>query len=371
METETGAAADPLADPSARPETGAAQSAIPAIEPEEVREPVTFLEKLAADPTKFGFLQSMRQLEAMHPELPRLGTSLRPSDDPVRLGQEPSVVFATSTLASFEPSGFANRPVMEVLFLGLFGPNGPLPLHLTEYARDRLIHEDDPTFKRFADVFHHRLLLLFYRAWATSSPAASYDRPDMNRFEDFIGSLVGIGAGSLKQRDDMPDLAKLYYSGRLSNKTNNAEGLQAILSDFFKLPVQLEQFVGHWLELPDNALCRLGSDPEVGTLGMNVMVGTHFWDCQQAFRIVFGPLDLQDYLRLLPSGDTMTRVSAIVRNYIGDAMLWDLNLVLKKEEVPPLRLGEFGELGWSTWLCDRNEDRDVTDLVLQPSENLG
>ena len=91
----------------------------------------------------------------------------------------------------------------------------------------------------------------------------------------------------------------------------------------------------------------------------------------EAQSIVFGPLDLEDYLRLLPSGDTMKKVTAIVRNYIGDAMMWELNLVLKKEEVPPLRLGEFGELGWSTWLCDRTDDHDAADLVLQPSENLG
>ena len=327
---------------------------------------VELFRSLEADPTRLGFLRTLRELECLYPDKPRFGTAPRPADEPLRLGQEPSVLFATSTLASFTPSDEGGHPRLNSFFLGLFGPNGPLPLHLTEYARDRLIHEDDPTLARFADVFHHRLLMLFYRSWASASPTVNFDRAQGNRFADYIGSFLGVGTNAYTDRDAMPGTAKLYYAGRLANQTHNAEGLQSVLSDFFNLPVQLEQFVGHWLKLPDNAICRLVDDPEVTMLGVNVMVGESFWDCQQAFRIVFGPLGLDDYIRLLPSGDTMQTVTAIVRNYAGDAWIWDLQLVLKKEEVPPLRLGEFGELGWTTWLCDHPGEADADDLVLEP-----
>ena len=327
---------------------------------------VELYDRLAEEPTRFGFLRTLRRLECLHHDKPRFGTALRPADEPVRLGQEPSVLFAPSTLSRFDAAGDSGYPRIQSLFLGLFGPQGPLPLHLTEYARDRLIHEDDATFASFADVFHHRLLMLFYRSWASANPAASFDRPDGNRFADFIGSCLGVGTEHFADRDAMPGIAKLHYAGRLSNQANNAEGLQAILADFFGLPVELEEFVGHWLELPDNAVCRLGEDPEVGTLGMNVLIGERFWDCQQAFRIVFGPLDLDDYISLLPSGDAMRKVTDIVRNYAGDAWIWDLQLVLKGDEVPPLRLGEFGALGWTTWLGDRNPATNADDLVLRP-----
>lgn len=62
---------------------------------------------------------------------------------------------------------------LEQFFFGLGGPNGPLPLHLTEYMRERQRNHADPTSKRFLDVFHHRLLSLFYRAWAEARPPSA------------------------------------------------------------------------------------------------------------------------------------------------------------------------------------------------------
>ena len=78
---------------------------------------------------------------------------------------------------------------------GLFGPNGPLPMHLTEYARERLRHADDPTLGRFLDVFHHRFLALFYRAWAQAQPTVNHDRPPRTGSPSYVGAFVGIGAG--------------------------------------------------------------------------------------------------------------------------------------------------------------------------------
>ena len=92
-------------------------------------------------------------------------------------------------------------PRLTQRFFGLLGPNGPLPLHLTDYARERVLHHGDPTLARFFDVFHHRMLALFYRAWAQAQPTASLDRPYDDRFADFVGSLIGIGSPLLRRRD--------------------------------------------------------------------------------------------------------------------------------------------------------------------------
>ena len=141
-----------------------------------------------------------------------------------------------------------------------------MPLHLTEYARDRIINSGDPTLARFLDVFHHRMLSLVYRAWADAQPTVQFDRPDSDRFAAYIGSLVGIGLPSLEDRDAMPDLAKRYFAGRLVCQARNAEGLQAILSEFFRLPMRLVEFVGRWLPLPDDCRCvlRVGSATTLG-----------------------------------------------------------------------------------------------------------
>ena len=314
----------------------------------------------------FGFFPLIRRLENHYRDKPRIGESVRPADDPIRLGQIPSVVFAPATLRRFERGEDGKPDRLYGFFLGLFGPNGPLPLHLSEFARDRSRNFRDHTFTAFADTFHHRLLSLFYRAWATGEPAVSFDRPDDDRFSSFVASTCGRGMESFRHRDYMPDVGKLYFAGRLALQTRNAEGLMAIISDFFKVPVSIRQFVGEWLELPEHQLCRLGESSLTGALGVNTTVGRRVWSCQYKFRLIFGPVSLKDYKRLLPGGMSLERLVAIVRNYIGDELFWDVNLILKKEEVPAIRLGQTGDLGWTTWLLPRRDDRHANDLYLHP-----
>jgi type VI secretion system protein ImpH len=329
---------------------------------------IDLLSQLAERPWEYGFYQAMRRLEAMHRDRPRLGRSVRPAQDAFRLAQEPSMMFAPATLAAWEPEEEGHPARLLVHFFGLFGPDGPLPLHLTEYARDRRRNFRDPTFQRFADLFHHRALSLLWRAWADSRPTVSFDRPEEDRFATYVGALIGLGTASLHDRDAMPDLTKLHFAGRLSNQTRHAEGLGAILSAFFTMPVHIECFVGAWLVMQDSDHTRLAEQPQTGTLGGTALLGGRVWSRQHKFRVVFGPLTLAEYLRLLPSGTSFRRLIPIVRNYAGDTMMWDVNLILRREEVPPVRLGQQGHLGWTSWLMPRRKQTDAADLFLDASE---
>jgi len=325
---------------------------------------VALVSALQREPFRFDFLHTLRRLECLHRGKPRLGRSGRAADDPVRLGQEPATSFAPATIASVGAASGHRPERILVHFLGLLGPNGPLPLHLTEYARDRLRNAGDPTFARFLDVFNHRMLVLFYRAWAQAQPASSFDRPEDDRFGAYVGAFFGIALPAYRHRDAMPDLAKLHFAGHLSNQTRHPDGLRAILADFLKLPVGIEEFVGGWLPIPTDCHWRLGESPETGTLGVNATVGSRVWDRQCKFRVRIGPIGLRDYERLLPGGQSLSRVVAVVRNYVGDQLGWDLNLILKQAEVPPVRLGAAGRLGWTTWLTSRPLERDGDDLLL-------
>jgi type VI secretion system protein ImpH len=333
---------------------------------------IAALEKvLHEQPYKFGFYQVLRRFECLYPQQAKIGTSLRPVNDVLRLVQEPSLTFAPSTLASFKIGGKgtdkeAQPSQLSVNFFGLFGPNGPLPLHLTEYARDRLRNADDPTFSEFLDIFHHRMLSLFYRSWASAQPTVNFDRPEEDRFSTYTGALFGMGMPSLRNRDEIPDLVKLHFAGRLSSQSRNVEGLVAMIKHFFNIPVVIEQFVGEWIKLPENCYCHLGGSPDTGALGVNMAIGDYAWECQQKFRLVLGPLNFEEYERFLPGRDSGKRLRAMVRNYIGDSMNWDVNLVLQKEKVRPLQLGEDDLLGWNTWLGERVSNDDANDLLLEP-----
>jgi type VI secretion system protein ImpH len=329
-----------------------------------------FFGALAKEPYRYDFFQALRRVEALFPNKPRFGAALRPTDEPVRLAQEASLSFAPATLASFQPpTGPSRYARMEVRFFGLLGPNGPLPLHLTEYARERLMHEGDRTFARFLDVFHHRYISMFYRAWAQAQPTVSLDRPREDRFSSYVGALVGIGAPVMRNRDAVPDHAKLFYSGLLARHIRNSDGLAALLSGFFRIPVRLEQFVGHWLTLPVRDRTRLAGT--AGSLGGGAMLGSRVWDRQHKFRIWIGPLDLAQYESFLPGGSAIAKMVAWVRQYVNFELDWDVRLVLVRTAVPRARLGQYGRLGWTTWLGRRDPRiADVDDLKLNPEDLL-
>jgi type VI secretion system protein ImpH len=330
-----------------------------------------FYRALSAAPYRYDFFQTLRLIEALTPGKPRIGRSLRPTDDAIRLAQEPSLSFAPSTISGFRPADARTAlPRMEVCFLGLLGPNGPLPLHLTEFARERLMHAGDATFSRFLDIFNHRFIALFYRAWAQAQPTASLDRLHEDQFASCVASLVGLGMPGMRDRDALPDFAKLFYAGLLARHVRNADGLAALLSGFFRVPITIEQFVGHWMVLPPRERTRVGA--VAASLRHGAMLGGRVWDRQHKFRIRVGPLTLCEYESFLPGGIALPRMVAWVRHYLGFELEWDLSLVLARTEVPKARLSAYGRLGWTTWLGRRSPRvSDADDLKLAPEHLRG
>jgi type VI secretion system protein ImpH len=316
-------------------------------------------------PHAFGFHALLRLFEAINRHRPRLGRSRRPAEDAIRLGQEPGVTHAPASLAGFEPGEDGRPDRLLVHMVGLFGPDGPLPLHITEMARDRQRNQGDATLRRFIDLFHQRTLSLFHRAWADVRPTVSFDRPEEDRFGEYTGALIGLSTPGLRDRDAMPDLSKLHFAGLFAGQTRHAEGLGAILSAFFVMPVRVESFIGAWLTLPEEDYSRLAGGMRTGTLGSTTLLGGRVWSRQHKFRLVFGPLSLADYERLLPGGRSFHRLVPIVRNWAGDALAWDVNMVLRRAEVPQIRLGQQGKLGWTTWLLPRPSPDDAADLFLE------
>lgn len=322
------------------------------------------ISSLTQRPHEFGLFSFLRQIECLYAERPRLGESQRPSQDPIRIGQEPATTFEPANLTAFQAAKGDHPHRLTIRYPGLLGPNGPLPLHLTEYAQNRLHRHGDATFVRFLDIFHHRMVSLFYRAWANSEPTVSFDRPQADWFADYVGALAGIGLSSLRKRDEIADLSKFYYCGRLSAQTKSAEGLEDILQDYFQMPVRIASFVGEWLTLPDHHRCRLGRDPANGTLGDSALLGSRVWECQYKFRIIAGPLRMDQYESLLPVGKRIRRLIAMVRNYVGDELAWDLKLILKRKDVPAARLSGGSRLGWTTWLGKAPHTVDADDLII-------
>jgi type VI secretion system protein ImpH len=323
--------------------------------------------EMALRPYAFNFFQAVRRLEADHPSWPRVGSSMRLEEDYLRFCQIPSLAFAPSSIEQVQQVDAVVR--MYVNFLGMFGPNGPLPQHLTEFARDRLRNSHDPTFVRFIDIFHHRMLSFFYRAWASNEKSVDFDRTDEARYADYFGSLFGIGTAPLQNRDSVPDWTKIHFSGRLTAQTRNAEGLEAILGNYFRIPTEIREFEAYWMKIPKENQCRLGETPETGSLGINAIAGERKYEVQLKFRIRMGPMDFADLRRLVPTGPSFRRLKDWVLNYVNQEFYWDLQCIVKAAAVPGTALGQGAMLGWTTWLKSEEFTRDPDDPIFDPDSH--
>ena len=332
--------------------------------------------ELGAAPREHDFFAVLRRVESLRPEQPRIGFALRPSQEALRLGQDAELAFAPAALESFDAAA-SPAPRLGVRFLGLLGPQGPMPLHFTEYVRERLRIRGDATLARFLDIFHHRLLTLFYRAWAQAQPTVHHDRPGNDRYAAWLGAAYGSeGAGASARAVDAN--ARHFQAGLLGVRSRHPEGLTKLLRQYFRVPVRVDQHIANWMTIASEDKSRLGfsrSRPERSgnappQLGVSVTSGSKWRDRQYKFRLAIGPLTLAQYEDFLPGRRTWLRLREWVEHYAGLDLLWDVELTLAHDELPEPRLGRAVRLGVTTWIGGAEAGRDRNDLRLRPGTSF-
>lgn len=323
------------------------------------------------EPWRWDYFAVMRRLEALCFPAPRWGHASLPREENVRIGQEASLAFPPASFSRFELASVDGRPRLRQLFFGYLGPNGPLPIHMSDFIRERALNVGDRTWLAFLDSFSHRFSLHFYRAWMQARPAVTLDRPGDDLYRRWTGSLIGIGRATRQQRDEIFDDARLHFSGWLARRVHNAESIEAVLQQYFGVPIRVERWVGHWMSIEPAEQTRLGqpSHPEkavASRLGGGAVLGSRVWDRQHRIRLHIGPLELTQYQSFLPVGNALPVLQRWMQQLLGDELKWDAELILKKEEVPPTRLGATGtqapRLGWLSWLGSRTRTADARDM---------
>ncbi|CAB3650019.1 type VI secretion system baseplate subunit TssG [Trinickia soli] len=321
-----------------------------------MRDALTLAARLSREARQFEAFQLLRLIECANPDKARLGVAARPAQEPVRLGQDPELRFSSAQVTSYAPAD-GSMPERVALDFGLLGPQGPMPLHLTEYVRARSRQHGDRAFERFLDLFHHRMSGVRYRAWAACQPVIGLGRRDDDRFAGYVGSLCGLAQGRVSAGSPIDDDMRLGAAGLLGDRRRHAAGLVALLERACEVPVSIEPFIGQWLPAPDEAGVRLGARGR-GSLGEGYVLGRRIWDRQQKFRIVFGPLDAVQSERLLPGTRGFSRIVAWVALYVGTTLDVEVELRLKPAAAPPMRLGVKSRLARSTWLGSTNKSHE-------------
>ncbi|MEM5314777.1 type VI secretion system baseplate subunit TssG [Paraburkholderia sp. JHI869] len=346
-----------------------------------------FWRRLRAAPHEHDLFHLLRWIDALAGSEAPLGEAQHPASEPVRVGQTPSLSFAPSMVAGVEGTDGAHTqggpPRVQIHGFGLFGPNGPLPQHVTEYAYERIHSFGDSSMSAFADLFHHRLIVLLYRASADAQPVVGLDRPGESRFDRYVASLIGLAGARnetspLRAREAPGRHAKYFQAGHWVRQTRNAEGLAQMLRHDFGVPVRIVEHVVRWIALGERQLGAIGAaqgprrasgpvaHPRVtrAALGESAVLGRAVRDAQGSFRIVLGPLPLSRFQSFLPGGADSARLVHWVCEYIGAEFGWDLQLELAASEVPRATPGGAGRLGLSTWLGQRVSREPARDLVV-------
>jgi type VI secretion system protein ImpH len=311
---------------------------------------------LLAEPWRFDLLDVLRRYERENRHKPRIGDAATLADEFVVVSQNPYMEFPASTLeaAEREPSG---RMRLVARFLGMFGPQGALPLTTTEETYHWLLERDD-AFPRFADIFQRRFLALFFRAWADARPIAQQDRPAEDRFIAYVGSAIGVGTPPYRGVDSLSDFAKMEFAGLIAPKAKSASRLRRMIAGLFDVKVEIDEFVGSWLAMDEGERSRLGAAGS--SLGRDCIVGSTVFSVLDKFRIRVFVEDFEQYGRFLPGAELSRQVADAVFLQLGDEFDWDMELAIPAGEARPVRLGEGATLGWTSWMSPNWSRTDQT-----------
>jgi type VI secretion system protein ImpH len=322
---------------------------------------------LREEPCSFEFFQAVTLLERLRPDRQPVGRFTNPEEEAVHFSANASLAFPASQIRDLDwPE---DRPAeMKVNFMGLTGPMGVLPYAYTELILERLRAKDD-SLASFLDIFNHRMISFFYRAWEKYRFPVTYALGEDDLFTHHLRDLVGLGTAGLEERQAVPDEALLHYTGLLSMQSRSAAALEGILSDYFEVPVEVEEFVGAWYALAPGTECCMDEDEgESQRLGGGAVVGDQIWDQQSRARIKLGPMSLEHYREFLPDGSAFAPLRAIVRFFANDGIDFEVQLILQREDVPRCRIDLDGEspprLGWASWLKSAPLGRDPGDTIL-------
>ena len=322
---------------------------------------------------RFEFFQAVRLLSRLRPNARAVATTAKPADEVCRFAGHASLAFPASAIHTIEEDGDGGRPAaMTVAFMGLFGSQGVMPVWYTERIIGRRTVKDG-VLEAFFNLFNHRFISLFYRAWEKHRPAVQYEltavRGDgMDPFTAYLYDLIGMGTKGLRgrlQKIAAPTL--LLYGGLIAQRPHSAAALRCILRDYFRIAVTVEQFAGAWYEIEEADRAWLWGEADRNRLGVGAFIGRRVWDQQARIRIRLGPLPLRTFCEFLPGSEALSRLAELTRFLLGPAVAFDVQPVLRAAGVPGCRLTARGNrpprLGQMSWLKTREFRRDADDAV--------
>jgi type VI secretion system protein ImpH len=301
----------------------------------------------------FEFFQAVTLLQRLSESSRPVGGFSNPEEEAVHFRVNPRLGFPASPIQKLEIPEDA-PPEMMVNFMGLTGPMGVLPYTYSELILER-VRAKDHSMAAFFDIFNHRAISLFYRAWQKSRFPVTYSAGSRDLFTHYLLDLIGLGTGGLRDRQEIDDEALLHYVSLVGMQARSAAALEQIIEDYFEVPVEIQQFTGAWYVLDEATQCAMSEvDTASCQLGAGAVVGDAVWDRQARVRIRLGPLGMERYCDFLPDASAYKALRAMTRFFSNQCLDFEVQLVLDRSETPGTELdadaANPARLGWVSWV---------------------
>lgn len=323
--------------------------------------------ELVEDACSFEFFQAVALLQRLRQTMRPVGGFSSPEDEAVHFRVNPRLGMPASEIQQLEMRDGAPAQMM-VNFMGLTGPMGVLPYAYSELILERA-RAKDTSLASFLDVFNHRAISLFHRAWQRSHFTVTYASGKRDLFSQYLLDLLGLGTPGLSDRQEIEDEALMHYISLIAMQSRSAVALEQVLADYFEVPVEIQQFTGAWYGLDSETQCAMNEKDSISSqVGGGAVVGDAVWDRQGRVRIRIGPLEMERYNDFLPEGSAYAVLRAITRFFSNDCLDFEVQLVLKRTQVPTIELdlnaSHPARLGWVSWAKTAPLGVDPDDTIL-------
>ncbi|MDO6548650.1 type VI secretion system baseplate subunit TssG [Pseudoalteromonas carrageenovora] len=246
-----------------------------------------------------------------------VGYDSSPKQELIKFTATQKFGYPGNAITKLEETGFEDgmhKVNMQVSFMGLTGCSGALPQFYSELVMQRLRYKDT-TMRDFYDMFNHRLISLYYRAWKKYKPSLNHVNYEKNK--DPYTQILGLLSGGYNEH-------QLHFSGLYSRKIRNAFDLKNVLSSYLGCDVSIKQMVGQWHELKAQEQTRLASqalyEGQHARLGVDTMIGNKVWDVSSNIEIHIKSDDPDKAKQLLPKGPLFEIANKITKDYVGNAI---------------------------------------------------
>lgn len=350
--------------------------------PENRHSTVDLIDGLRRKPWNFEFFQLVRLLELAaygsgeQTRLP-VGRFHPPGRETLRFAGAPQLHYQAApvqqvdddSLAASEAPGMDPRARVSVTFWGLSGATGVLPFHYSEQVLSQLRLKDS-SLKDFLDLFSHRSLSLFYRAWHKHRPALQFEaqrRRGQRLAQDGFGAALRGITGLAHDPEAAFDRHRgifLNVSGLLARRVCSAGELQQAILQLFGLRVRVHSFTGNWQSLPEDVCSHIGTPGSSGRhndLGGGAMLGGHAWATQNKFTVEVQDIEYTRFMDIVAGQRTRKALYDLIRMMAGPALEFDLALWVQRDHLPVAQLASRAAptlLGWNARLHQTAPRRD-------------